>query len=1511
VPVTNGIQVPLNGLISKLKTEGFEISTRTVLDIQKVLTGFNDVTNPDTASLKLVLGPLICRNKEEQEKFYRLFDDYEALLKPQVEQLMEEYSEKKNDDEQKAKEEEEKSTIEEKKRKRKKKIVKWGIVSLSGLLLIALSYYLIVIRCLFCSDPPPEVRTATLTILYNGQAKNFVETDETGVDIVKDSLVEISAVLSDTIPEKKYKIVFVIGDSSYYQRSVNKRIIQAEELKVGASLMEGDSVIFTNSETSEIFCEPKPVLIIEKDSSLYKSAKAVIYNVRNNLDSKHNKYTYKWTLTGKSDTLPPYTSTDTSFKIKPPALAAYSVTVEATGSVNKKCEKKSYTKSIEEKPQLVLQLTGVKKLDPGTEFNFMFIVILLVGSGFILGQLNSRYYGKKLKALRKTYFPVYETEVQLPATTDELTGPYSIDFKPQENKIPAETSINQLAEVMRKRHTGDSYSLNINKTIRSTIKKAGFPVFEFTALSQPTDFLVFVDKEYTDSHLVKLYNHLIATLRKEQVHLTAYSYNQYPLLLTNPALNHFFIPIEKLGGLYPGTILFLFADTSSFFKPYGNNLHDWAIDKFKDWKTKIIFTSVAVKDWGERETILYSAGFTVIPADTNASQVIEDEVNNLIDKQKLKKTIPSTYSTKLINFNEWEEVKNYLREVSKEGKKTSDPESLYLLLKEWLASTAVYPYVNWEVTIAIGKAFEEKYNVPGKLLNYTNLLALSRIQWLKDGQMPDNLRIAMLKDLDYKNEINAREALKVLLDELKDDIKPGSAMYEEYRLQTVTNDFLLKKFNKGDIAPGDKDFIAMDKYMQEGELDWHLDVFYNLKDADSSIRDKSGEKSIPINDFLVQRKEEQRIIDEKNNKEFQVKKRNLNTRFGFMSAAAVLLVLAIQLLGFKQMPFEPPRTTDRIIKFDSLITPADNISILVNDKTYKTELSGDTALIVKDLPTDTTQNALVQLSTNNPTVGRQDLNALMTPGFEEYVINITQPLDKPDLNIYYNDDSAYGVIADKLNAIFKDFNISVSLYDDEVTKTGFYLSYYDKALEGKVNTIVRMFKQEFDSLLTTTYSDLSYYTNSLYLYFPEKPKPGICNETSLPPGLTEIWKGGTSNRLINIDVEKQTIYYSTGDKKTYGRYRIEEVCKSEDEDTYRVITRAGNQYKVFFIKDINRSSGFSLSVCQNPYNTVIEARNVLEANCDRFNNMRLYYENDPGKIFLPAGLNILERQNQQKLNSIQDSMNSYRARKLNPQLSGDLYKNSTFDWEVPDNLPFQNIKTTPLLNETPFDRSYMVYRIKRDEEPGVFTPPNPCDKIYTSMKEALSMDAKLVCRLNLKSQGLRSLPSGLSTLVYLKYLDISDNYLNSKDSIELHTMLRGVQIIFYRQKSTEPPPVAQWKLLKRLNTDSKYYPDSEARTYLKQLLDAMLKNPSAKLQFTFYSDEVKTSIVNFLQSNNWRTIISSGRLETYITASVGGRAPTTRSGSKFIISKRTGYYFDVSGIGIEPLLEVYDPPTKN
>jgi secreted Zn-dependent insulinase-like peptidase len=152
-------------------------------------------------------------------------------------------------------------------------------------------------------------------------------------------------------------------------------------------------------------------------------------------------------------------------------------------------------------------------------------------------------------------------------------------------------------------------------------------------------------------------------------------------------------------------------------------------------------------------------------------------------------------------------------------------------------------------------------------------------------------------------------------------------------------------------------------------------------------------------------------------------------------------------------------------------------------------------------------------------------------------------------------------------------------------------------------------------------------------------------------------------------------------------------------------------------------------------------------------------------------------------------------------------------------------------------------------------------------------------------------------------------------------MFPKATIIFSRQKSDEPP--AQWSLLKRLYTDVKYYPNQDSKDYLKRLLTEMEKNPKAKLRLTFYTGQsnisgsaMETSVKEFLNANNWRSIISSGRVETQTAKSVtsapsGTRQPTTRSASIDRIKPTTSYYFDVFGIGIKPLSEAYDPPTKN
>ncbi|WP_162996764.1 hypothetical protein [Mucilaginibacter kameinonensis] len=117
--------------------------------------------------------------------------------------------------------------------------------------------------------------------------------------------------------------------------------------------------------------------------------------------------------------------------------------------------------------------------------------------------------------------------------------------------------------------------------------------------------------------------------------------------------------------------------------------------------------------------------------------------------------------------------------------------------------------------------------------------------------------------------------------------------------------------------------------------------------------------------------------------------------------------------------------------------------------------------------------------------------------------------------------------------------------------------------------------------------------------------------------ISEIWQGGTSKRLINIDAARNVIYYSIGNESSFGTYNIAHVTKKAG--VYKIITQTQNQgYKLFFIKNFKQGESFDLSVCQNFAQTQEELQTKDTSYCDHFNTMRLYYPNDPDKIFYPA-----------------------------------------------------------------------------------------------------------------------------------------------------------------------------------------------------------------------------------------------------------------------------------------------------
>ena len=110
--------------------------------------------------------------------------------------------------------------------------------------------------------------------------------------------------------------------------------------------------------------------------------------------------------------------------------------------------------------------------------------------------------------------------------------------------------------------------------------------------------------------------------------------------------------------------------------------------------------------------------------------------------------------------------------------------------------------------------------------------------------------------------------------------------------------------------------------------------------------------------------------------------------------------------------------------------------------------------------------------------------------------------------------------------------------------------------------------------------------------------------------MNEIWHGGTSNRLININTSQNVIYYSTGVANSYGTYAIDEVLRN-GAGLYKIIAKTNGGYKVFFAKNVSQQS-YDFSVCQSVYKTKEEIRNLDTSYCDHFNRMSLYYENNPG-----------------------------------------------------------------------------------------------------------------------------------------------------------------------------------------------------------------------------------------------------------------------------------------------------------
>ena len=1425
---SSNISTPLATLLAMLKSEDFDISTSTLIDLQKILANLGDEQLSSFSELRSLISPLVSRNKEEQEHFNAVFTRYEDYIKANSFATYEES----------------KAIVNVKKRHRYIPLIVAGILALA-----AIAYFLFV---------PKAKLSPSISVLT-------ISKDSLDYSLIGEP-VSFLATLKDTVLSQAYHVDFKIDDTVYHNARELEKIFYSQGEKSFRAYMinERNDTLNFYSNNITVYCEKQPAVSIIKDSTSKPSKKHYALQFANAKDTSGFKY--KWFI---NDSLAGETR-DLSATIKPGKAYVIKAIVDTKSAF--KCID-SLTASFNERPAYNLSVTGMKPLNVAADTNWNKIIIAGLYSMLLPLSLAAfiLFYKRNKNKLKLKDIPP-------PAETIEYTGPYKIEFKDQAEKISPEKEISQLAEAMRKRHVSDQLFLNVSKTIASTIRSGGFPYLQFSSRTQPTDFLVFIDKQNPDGLQVKLFEFVLKKLEAEQVNIISYAFYREPLLLSNDKLNQRMLPVGKVAMLYPNTILFIFSDTREFFETLSTKLKPWVTDKFRAWDHKIIVTPVPVDDWDYKENTLSKEGFTVVPADLNAHHLIANEINNLINRQKIQfAVIPASYSSRFVNFDDWAQVKKYIGNDDK--------------LMQWVAALAVYPYIDWKATVAIGKALEEKNVLNTKLVTYTNLLKLSRIRWMQTGLIPDSLRLEMLADLDNDSEVVARNVMLQLLHEVEENITATSMIADEFELNKTVNRFLLHARNPAEHPLTAEEHEKMKSYVDNQWLDQPLEQYLDRAD-NTLLKDATGSKSLSPSEYF---KTEDIAETKKINKERSIRR--------VLAAAVLLAGIFLAYNFFKnadhyKIPKQYADITFNLVK-NNLINgfKKANFSVIANDKTYAGDIISDSAVIVKNLPVDTTQQIMINLEGDSIYNFEQSL--LLNS--QEYTISIIPPRQPSPIYIRYNDAASYTAIDQQLQNAFADFDISASQANFSDSSR---IVYYEANQKARADSVIKIIKDNLGMNVNAELkADESQFPPVLYLNLSNNQCRTI---TALPALLNEIWSGGTNNRLINILPAKKLIYYSTGDKKTYGTYRIEEICLNTS-GMYRIITNTDNGYQDFFIKNAQPSS-FELSICQNRYNSLQEARAVNESYCDHFNEMKFYYENDNAKAFL-------SQQGKLQVGQIDKLKKVVYVRNANMILFKILLLNNSFNSSATTLGSIKALLSTSLGNAritytgskfrgTPFDRDYISIDNKTMlERNAISIPPGATTATKVEILIANRLGLKqldVTSRASLTNDlGADDLDRTELIMEFEKEFNIS---ITEQQFSSITTVDQAIKLIESLVSGTNDT-VSKEILLKKITLGAKGYPDADGQAVLKQIVEYMSSYSKTNIRIVlYYTDDYSQKEAQSFQNTiqNYLTQFKYNRAQ--VKFEFGKNAVQQQQQQNAPLSKSGGYnaapqYADVYGTG--------------
>ena len=337
-----------------------------------------------------------------------------------------------------------------------------------------------------------------------------------------------------------------------------------------------------------------------------------------------------------------------------------------------------------------------------------------------------------------------------------------------------QAAISRAARALLQRGEGE-LALDVPATIRKTANNIGL----FTPVERPKrrlrEYLFLIDSHGRADHETRRARDYLRRLKDEGLAFAAYTYERAPDRV-RPLSGGPSVPLADVASEHSNKHFIVMGDAASLLSPVTGDLGRWAL-ALNAWQTKALLSTVPSKEWGMEERLMADlAGFAVRPFSADGIATLHGVLND------------GTGSNRKISDDGALDQRPLPALIRRDPERwildtPPDTEDLYQLLDElqvqlgidgmrWLRACAIYPVVDWDLTLALGHALKSRDEEP--IANEARLATLSELPWMREGDMPDWLRSALIEQIDAADAQAIKKLIEKILTQLVEAEKSAS-----------------------------------------------------------------------------------------------------------------------------------------------------------------------------------------------------------------------------------------------------------------------------------------------------------------------------------------------------------------------------------------------------------------------------------------------------------------------------------------------------------------------------------------------------------------------------------------------------------------------------------------------------------------------------------------------------------------------------------------------------------------